>query len=89
MTSGPRRTPQVAQPDRAHAGGGPRIRPEEIPRPRELGVTQVRGFSCVWCNTRLEDATAVDLPRQRLRIVDRTTHWYPRACPACAGSGAP
>jgi hypothetical protein len=55
-----------------------------VPRPRDgLTADQVRGYSCVWCATPLDDATAIDLPPQPFRILDMVTRWYPRACPTC------
>jgi hypothetical protein len=57
--------------------------PRPIPRPRDgLTQRQVRGYACVWCAREL-DETAVDLPPQRFRILDRVTRWYPRACRGC------
>ncbi|WP_210872823.1 hypothetical protein [Streptomyces tagetis] len=54
------------------------------PDPVALAEDQLRGALCVWCSGPLTLATAVNLgeldsPRGR---------WWPRACPACAGTRA-
>ncbi|MBQ0827643.1 hypothetical protein [Streptomyces tagetis] len=55
-----------------------------LPDPAALAEDPLRGALCVWCAGPLTLATAVNLgeldsPRGR---------WWPRACPACAGTRA-
>ncbi|MGK5631413.1 hypothetical protein [Streptomyces sp. URMC 123] len=50
------------------------------PRLRGLSEAQIRGFACLRCARPLADDTAVDLPRERLRLADHRFWWCPRVC---------
>ena len=52
----------------------------ELPRIGTLTQRQQRGQDCVWCGCTLVPGTAVDLGPRRLRILDYTANWFPRAC---------
>jgi hypothetical protein len=44
---------------------------------------QVRGAACVWCDTRLTGATAIDLGVRSGNFAGAITRWYPRGCSHC------
>ncbi|MHC5904394.1 hypothetical protein ACVNF4_10885 [Streptomyces sp. S6] len=55
-----------------------------LPPHPELTQAQARGVACVWCRTRLDTATAVDLGERR------HSHYstFPRACTTCVARAA-
>jgi hypothetical protein len=55
-----------------------------LPPLDELAQVQARGAACVWCATRLDTATAVDLGERK------HSHYstFPRACRPCVGDAA-
>lgn len=55
----------------------------ELPAPSRLTAPQVRGAHCVWCNTRLDGATAVDLGQRFEAILGVFGRWFPRGCRPC------
>ncbi|WP_329215342.1 hypothetical protein OG352_06655 [Streptomyces sp. NBC_01485] len=61
-----------------------------LPLPALDGLSQerVRGAACIWCDTRLDTATAVDLGERRHRRLDGHYSTFPRACPACVREAA-
>lgn len=59
-----------------------------IPALNGLSQEQVRGAACVWCDTGLDTATAVDLGERRHKRLDGRYSTFPRACPACAREAA-
>jgi hypothetical protein len=48
-----------------------------------LTAEQIRGGSCVWCDTALNAETAVDFGERSGTLDDVTAPWYPRACRRC------
>jgi len=56
----------------------------ELPAPSQLTAPQVRGAHCVWCDMRLEGATALDLGQRREEIGGVVSRWFPRGCRRCA-----
>lgn len=55
-----------------------------LPDPALLLPPQVRGATCVWCDTRLSGATALDLgPRSEPPILGVAGRWFPRGCAPC------
>jgi len=56
----------------------------DLPPHSELTQVQARGVTCVWCETRLDTATAVDLGGRR------HSHYstFPRACTTCVVTAA-
>lgn len=59
-----------------------------IPGLTGLSQEQVRGAACIWCDTGLDTATAVDLGERRHKRLDGRYSTFPRACPACAREAA-
>jgi len=55
-----------------------------LPPHSELTQAQARGVACVWCETGLDTATAVDLGERR------HSHYsvFPRACTTCVAKAA-
>jgi hypothetical protein len=53
-----------------------------------LTVEQVRGASCIWCETPLTAETAVDLHERRHKRLDGHFSTFPRACRPCARAAA-
>ncbi|WP_405799251.1 hypothetical protein [Streptomyces sp. NBC_01506] len=56
----------------------------ELPPVESLTERQLRGVDCVLCQTRLNNATAVDLGRREVDAHGMRTLWYPRTCAGCA-----
>ncbi|MFJ6668985.1 hypothetical protein [Streptomyces sp. NPDC091383] len=55
-----------------------------LPDPALLLPPQVRGATCVWCDTRLSGATALDLgSRSEPPILGAAGRWFPRGCIPC------
>ena len=50
----------------------------------KLTPEQIRGASCVWCDTGLNAEVAIDFGACHGSLMGQATIWYPRACPACA-----
>nr|WP_240981178.1 hypothetical protein [Streptomyces sp. N502] len=61
-----------------------------MPLPSLDGLTeqQVRGTACVWCETSITTATAVDLGQRRHRRLDGHYSTFPRACALCVRTAA-
>ncbi|MEH0574280.1 hypothetical protein QBA54_07250 [Streptomyces sp. B21-108] len=59
-----------------------------IPALDGLSQEQVRGAACVWCDTGLDTATAVDLGERRHKRLDGHYSTFPRACPSCVREAA-
>jgi hypothetical protein len=53
-----------------------------------LTVEQVRGASCIWCETPLTAETAVDLHERRHKRLDGHFSTFPRACHPCTRTAA-
>ncbi|TXJ73307.1 hypothetical protein E2C11_29590 [Streptomyces lavendulae] len=54
-----------------------------LPDPALLLPPQVRGATCVWCDTRLSGATAIDLGPRSDPILGVAGRWFPRGCIPC------
>jgi hypothetical protein len=57
-----------------------------LPDVGDLSAFQVRGKSCVWCAGVLASGAVVDLGPRRLKHLDATTRWFPRACRTCTAA---
>ena len=53
-----------------------------------LTQEQVRGAACIWCDTRLDTDTAVDLGKRKHRRLDGRYSTFPRACRPCVHTEA-
>ncbi|WP_405615252.1 hypothetical protein [Streptomyces sp. NBC_01508] len=56
----------------------------ELPAPESLTEGQLRGADCVRCETRLNNATAVDFGPREVDAHGIVVNWFPRACTGCA-----
>ena len=55
----------------------------EVPGLDGLTEPQLRGASCIWCNTPLTTETAIDLGERRHRRLDGHYSTFPRGCHDC------
>lgn len=59
----------------------------ELPPLSDLNEEQKRGRSCVWCDTALDNATAVNLGRRPYKRLGHIAYWFPRSCGSCEHGG--
>lgn len=55
----------------------------DLPNLDGLTQNQVRGASCIWCDTALRTATAIDLGERKHKRLDGHFATFPRACRPC------
>lgn len=60
----------------------------ELPTLDGLTQNQVRGASCIWCDTVLRTATAIDLGERKHRRLDGRFSTFPRSCRQCTHDAA-
>ncbi|AZM53814.1 hypothetical protein DMA15_15520 [Streptomyces sp. WAC 01529] len=57
--------------------------PIKLPVPDQLSEEQVCGRTCVWCESALDNTTAVDLGVGKRNTHGSAARWYPRCCRPC------